>query len=152
MANRSKTAVEVGRLLSERAVLAATKRVRQRKPRVREPAYLVYIRSLECVNCGNDISVEAAHVRRGSVEWNKPLTGLGVKPDDYWTVPLCSLHHSKQHSLGELLYWFEAKIDAFLIAAKLRHAYPNRELALHHLKWTRTDGRGRYQSYQLPWG
>src|SRR5258708_2869153 len=119
-------------------------KVRQRYPRQKETEYLVYIRSLECALCGNDISVEAAHVRRGSGEWNKPLTGLGVKPDDFWTVPLCSLHHSKQHSLGELLYWFEAKIDVFLLAVKLRRAYPDRDLALHHLRWTRTDGRGRF--------
>jgi len=36
------------------------------------------------------------HVRGSSFEWHKPLSGMQTKPDDTWTVPLCSACHRKQ--------------------------------------------------------
>lgn len=33
------------------------------------------------------------------------MTGMGIKPDDKYTVPLCSKCHREQHSGDEGLYW-----------------------------------------------
>ncbi len=73
--------------------------------REKRPSYLKWIRTLPCVVCGDDVTTEAAHLRMG-VPWVlKPITGMGVKPDDVWTLPLCHGHHELQHKVGEKVFW-----------------------------------------------
>ena len=50
---------------------------------VRDPAYLGYIRTLECCVCGQT-PTEAHHVETG---------GIGLKCSDLATIPLCGKHH-----------------------------------------------------------
>jgi len=59
----------------------------------RDPAYLDYIRSLSCANCGRFPS-EAAHMRclGGG--------GMGKKPSDYHAIPLCPGCHRLEHTMG----------------------------------------------------
>lgn len=62
---------------------------------LRSPAHLAWIRSLPCAIAGCSGRAEAAHVRQASGG------GMGLKPGDEWTVPLCGvLHHPEQHRLG----------------------------------------------------
>lgn len=75
--------------------------------RQRSPAHLAWIRRLPCAVCGNDIETEAAHVRFGCLEIGKPITGIGIKPDDKYTVPLCGQHHRAQHAFGDERGWWE---------------------------------------------
>jgi hypothetical protein len=59
----------------------------QRQPRVKDSAYLNWIRRLPCVICGAPRS-EAAHVRSGYLPakgWEP--TGAGQKPHDWRTFP-----------------------------------------------------------------
>jgi hypothetical protein len=69
------------------------KRVSQPRARVEEVAgrdlpYLALVRQLPCLKCGMEPS-EAAHVRFASAAFGK-ASGLGRKPDDRHSVPLCS--------------------------------------------------------------
>ena len=69
-------------------------------PKVRCAAHLAFIRGHDCLirhRTGHwcDGKVEAAHVRRGTDG------GVGIKPSDIWTVPLCSIAHAQQHRIGE---------------------------------------------------
>ena len=73
--------------------------VRER-PQVRCQGHLKWIRGHDCSIKGlNGHScrgkVEAAHVRRGTDG------GMGVKPSDIWTIPLCSMSHKWSHDNGE---------------------------------------------------
>jgi hypothetical protein len=63
------------------------------------PRHLDYIRSLPCVLCSAPPPSEAAHLRMGLGG------GTGVKPHDYWTLPLCHAHHAHQHRVGEHVFW-----------------------------------------------
>lgn len=81
--------------------------------------HLRFIRSLSCCVCGDNTSVEAAHVRMPDPRIGKPLTGIGIKPDDEFVVPLCSQHHREQHSMSERRFWELAGIDAILTAVTL---------------------------------
>lgn len=95
--------------------------LRQRQPRVRNEKHLQYIRSLPCCVCGDNTSTEAAHLRVGSINHDKPNTGMGEKPDDKWALPLCGRHHREQHAFGNELAWWASKgINPFLLAMKLR--------------------------------
>src|ERR1700761_1229806 len=67
-----------------------------RTPRKKNPRYLAFIRLMRCCICGR-LDSEAAHIRSASLENGKSHTGLGQKPDDFWTLPLCRDHHSEQH-------------------------------------------------------
>lgn len=68
--------------------------LRQRKPPLSDEKYLARIRELPCCVCGRTGPSDAAHIRMSGVGWDiwgegKEATGMGVKPDDNWAVPLC---------------------------------------------------------------
>lgn len=103
--------------------------VRQRRPRIHDEAHLGFIRSLPCVTCGDDTSVEAAHLRTGSLRYGKRPTGLGEKPDDSWCLPLCGRCHRRQHTGNELEFWLNQGVNPFVLAMSLHNATGDRELA-----------------------
>lgn len=62
---------------------------------------LAYIRTLACISCGAPPPSEAAHIRLGLAG------GMGLKPADTSTVPLCDACHRLQHQIGEVKFWGE---------------------------------------------
>lgn len=84
----------------------------------RNTKHLLFIRSLPCLICGNDVSTEAAHIRYGQPPI-KPYTGKGQKPHDKWTVPLCSYCHRAQHRVNEAYWWRSHGIDPIKVALEL---------------------------------
>ena len=68
-------------------------------------------------DCSNRI--EAAHVRIGTDG------GIGMKPSDCWTIPLCSSAHREQHKIGEAPFEKRYGIDMKKIAADLWRISPH---------------------------
>lgn len=93
--------------------------MRKKTPRERDDAHLKFIRTLPCLVCGDNTSVEAAHIRFTDMSAAKNNPGIGQKPSDYWAVPLCGMHHRQQHDMRETDFWEIAKIDALRVAAFL---------------------------------
>lgn len=67
---------------------------------IRCAGFLQYVRGHNCCCVESDPTgcegkIEAAHVRRGT------NGGIGSKPGDNFSIPLCSAHHREQHSIGE---------------------------------------------------
>ena len=93
--------------------------MRQRRPRIQSLGHLAFIRTLACIVCGHDLGVDAAHIRYGDPRASKPNPGLGQKPSDLWTVPLCRACHTKQHSMNERAYWESVGIDPVFYALAL---------------------------------
>ncbi len=91
----------------------------RRKNRVHDEKHLDFIRSLPCACCLNDIETEAAHLRVSSAAHGKVNPGVGCKPDDRWTIPLCGRHHREQHGGGELTFWNKHGIDPFKLSTDL---------------------------------
>jgi hypothetical protein len=81
-----------------------------------DDVYLDYIRSQPCCICGEDTTVEAAHLRVGSINDDKPDTGMGEKSSDKWALPLCGKHHREQHAMNELEFWASYGINPFKLA------------------------------------
>ena len=94
--------------------------LRQRQPRERNAKHLEFIRSLPCCICGDDTTVEAAHIRTAALGYGKAHTGMAEKPGDAWALPLCNRHHREQHSMNEMMFWKKYQIDPFMIALNLR--------------------------------
>lgn len=124
----------MGRISNFAPVGSLLKQPRARKPRSssrgaceRDEGHLALIRKLPCLKCGQDPCGVAAHVRMASAPHGKPNAGMGVKPDDQWTVPLCDEHHREQHQLGELQFWHEAGVSPVLLALQLYTASPDLE-------------------------
>lgn len=93
----------------------------KRATRWRSQAHCGFIRGFACAVCGSMTAIEVAHVRLGSG------TGLGQKPDDFRTVPLCGGIdgcHTRQHRIGEATFWqgrdVEALIREFIAASPRR--------------------------------
>lgn len=105
------------------------KRRRREKMGVREPsqircaAHLKWVRGHECLVrhwaghwCYGKI--EAAHVRTGTG------AGVGIKPGDEWTIPLCAGAHWHQHQIGEAAFERQFGIDMKAIAEGLAARSP----------------------------
>lgn len=85
--------------------------MRQRMPRQHNDRHLDFIRGLPCCICGDNTSTEAAHVRMSDPSIAKPMTGIAIKPDDKFTVPLCGECHRRQHAMREATFWANENID-----------------------------------------
>lgn len=93
--------------------------LRQRQPRVKDDAFLRFVRTLPCTTCGRAPPSQAAHIRMGSLAYDKRPTGAGEKPSDKWVTPLCAgCHLGEQHGMGERAFWEAHKIDPFAVAKK----------------------------------
>lgn len=79
-----------------------------------------FIRALPCLVCGNNVMTECAHIRYAEPRAAKRPTGLGERPDDDWTVPLCGRHHRLQHTTNEKRWWTLQGIDPVFVALALR--------------------------------
>lgn len=90
--------------------------------RLLDKEHLAFLRTLPCCLCGDNTATEAAHVRMADARISKPLTGNSIKPDDVFTVPLCSKHHRLQHSMSERAFWAAEDKDPVLLALAL-YAY-----------------------------
>lgn len=99
-----------------------------RQPRQHSEKHLAFIRQLPCMVCGNNTSTEAAHIRFAMPSAGKRGVGMGEKPDDKWTVPLCGKHHKEQHHIGETTFWRNEIRDPIFVALALWAATGNHEL------------------------
>lgn len=101
--------------------------LRQRQPRVEDPAHLDFVRSKPCCVCGRKPRSEAAHIRMGDLSRGKTYTGKGVKPDDRWVTPLCPVlpsvlvgcHYKQSDRVSERAFWECRGLDPFAIAERL---------------------------------
>lgn len=132
--------VRPGELL-KRPGMYTPKRVKPafKSPREKDDVHLLSIRQCQCVACGGTDKVESAHVRMASGAHGK-RSGMGEKPDDKWTVPLCQRDHRRQHEIGELTFWHELRISPVQLAIELYAASPDiqvmRAIVARHRKQT----------------
>ena len=84
--------------------------------RERDPTYLAWLRTQPCCLCGTTTDIDAAHIRVGSINHDKPEGALGMKPHDRWAVALCRRHHREQHSMNEMEFWLSYGLDPFALA------------------------------------
>jgi hypothetical protein len=101
----------------------------QRRKREESGKYLDFIRRLPCVLCGDNTSVEAAHIRFSDARADKRQTGMGEKPNDVWTLPLCGRHHRDQHQMGERYFWEGRSINPIFLALALYRVAGDHEAA-----------------------
>lgn len=89
-----------------------------------DPAYLGFIATLPCVahfaRGGVFLfGVQVAHIRYGDLAQGKPGYGMGDRPHDRWTVPLCHVCHAQQHAMNERAWWEALHVDPIRLAASL---------------------------------
>jgi hypothetical protein len=81
---------------------------------MRDDAHKAFIRLLPCCGCGRAAPSIPAHLRLGTDG------GMGMKPSDCFTTPLCDPCHSRfQHQRGERTFWQVVGIDPKQLAAAL---------------------------------
>lgn len=87
----------------------------------RRPAHLAWIRTQPCSVPGCREPSEAAHVRMVDTGG-----GMGLKPDDKWTIPLCGPfgHHAEQHQIGHRAFDAKYFIDSHALAQRLAAESP----------------------------
>lgn len=97
------------RAKAQRDAVKASRAPGKRQPRQHDKPYLAFIRRQPCMICGTTRGVEAAHVRAGYPEAGWRSTGMGEKPNDRRTLPLCASCHREgpkaQHASGERRWW-----------------------------------------------
>ena len=81
--------------------------------RFRCKEHLSFVAEQPCLVCGRSPS-HAHHIR-----YAQPR-GLGLKVSDEFTVPLCAIHHSENHTTGnERRWWQERNLDPLPVAHRL---------------------------------
>jgi hypothetical protein len=81
--------------------------------RHRSKEHLRFVAKQPCLICGRSPS-HAHHIR-----YAQPR-GLGLKVSDEFTVPLCAIHHSENHTTGqERRWWQEHNLDPLPVARRL---------------------------------
>lgn len=106
----------------------------EKDPRVRDTAFMGFVAGLPCIACMvrgvHKRGVHVAHLRGGSREHDKRPTGMGEKPSDRWTTPLCPFHHIQggkrsQHHFpgGEEAFWAAICINPFDLCQALNAAF-----------------------------
>lgn len=110
-------------------------RRRPTRGRQHDDKHLAFIRTLPCVVSGVQVNVEAAHIRYSDAAWGKVNPGIGRRPDDRWTVPLCARIHRddprlSQHSMNERSFWDSHFIDPLKLASALYEISGDYEAAL----------------------
>ena len=81
--------------------------------RHRSKEHLQFVAQQPCLICGRSPS-HAHHVRFAQSK------GLALKVSDEFTVPLCAIHHSENHSTGdERNWWQKHNIEPLAIARRL---------------------------------
>lgn len=111
----------------------------KRQPRQFDPDHLAFVRALPCVICKDDTTVEAAHVRMADRTVAKPLTGIDIKPDDKFTLPLCGAHHRDQHRMNEAAFWNGVGIDPVKTALALYAVSGDHEAGEHIIRTIARD-------------
>ena len=87
-----------------------------KQPRVYDAEHLKWIGQQPCCICGDNTTVEAAHLRVASINHDKRETGMAEKSSDSrWVVPLCGAHHREQHSMNEMAFWSKYGLDPFAL-------------------------------------
>lgn len=124
MAHRIAIAAHPGTLFKSTRIIRERRKDLGRHPRQRDEEHLAAIRQCMCLSCGKEPSGEAAHVRMS--EPGKPNAGIGARPDDRFTLPLCHSCHMEQHAIGEVAF-FERRlgIAPVMSARLLFHYSPN---------------------------
>jgi hypothetical protein len=93
--------------------------MRFKHKRIEDKAHLQFIRELRCCICQLP-GVDPAHIRFSDARVAKANPGVGQKPDDAWTTPLCRKHHDEQHNYGDELGWWQKQgIDPILLSMAL---------------------------------
>ena len=113
----------VGSLLKGSTPARTRKKDLGRAPRERDEAHLSAIRKCQCLYCGLDAGCEAAHVRMSRGRGTGG--GMGMKPSDKFTVPLCVNCHREQHSVGEQTFWDSIDLDPLWAADKIYSVSPD---------------------------
>lgn len=113
---------EIRRRASKKAKRARPVNPKKDRGRVREPAFLAFLRRQPCSvrqlsGLGCEGPIQAAHIR--SHKPGELPTGMGRKPDDRRCTSLCAKHHAEQHATNELRWWARYGLDPFAVAEAL---------------------------------
>ena len=97
----------------------------QRRGPDRNPAYLAWVRTLDCVVCqarsSGSVWIEAAHTKVLGPK------AMGQKTSDFSAIPLCYQHHQVNpdcyHRLGERAFAFRHGLDLGALVHTLNDLY-----------------------------
>ena len=87
--------------------------------RVKSASHEEFVRALPCLICGDNTTTEAAHISYADMRYGKFGRGKGQKEESIWVVPLCGMHHRRQHEVGEKYFWITNGVDPCRVAAAL---------------------------------
>ncbi len=106
-----------------------------------------FIRTLPCLPClmlgeFNSVETEWCHIKMADGRIAKPLGGNQKRVEDWFTLPMCSKHHQRQHKGNERQFWqVEVGVDAILVALTLWARSGDYQAGLATLKAVTEFGR-----------
>lgn len=94
-----------------------------------------FVRGFECAVAGPDCSgnIECAHVEGSGTG------GMGMKADDWATIPLCHGHHAERHRIGWRTFDQRHGLDALGLAKQLAARSPHIQRAAREAGYLQED-------------
>lgn len=86
--------------------------------RWKSQAHCNWLRGFACCACDSDVCIEVSHIRIGTDG------GMGRKPSDYYSLPLCKICHQSLHQKGERTFYDVNNISALELAVEFAKASP----------------------------
>lgn len=100
----------------------------EKESRIRSKNHLQFVASKPCIVCWIKGRTQSAHIRYPVPSINKGVSGVGCKPCDLFTVPLCVECHAEQHRMKEKKFWNDSCIDPIEEAIILGKSSPDEEI------------------------
>lgn len=87
------------------------------------PRHYAYVKTFPCAvrGCPNRPS-DFAHLRSAA------NSGMGLKPADYYGVPLCRRHHMEQHRVGQRAFEKQYMVNLWQLAEWLATKTPDAKM------------------------
>lgn len=77
------------------------------KSRFEDEEYREWQRALPCLKCIEEFDIELAPIYQNECAHDRIETdgGMGMRPSDIYSCPLCHEHHAEQHRVGAITFW-----------------------------------------------
>lgn len=95
---------------------------------IRSSIHRRFLKTFVCAVFNNDGTCDERHAPDVAHVRTPNNAGMGRKPSDEWSVPLCRTHHRRAHQIGDKAFELERGIDLAAKAHEFASQSPDRQI------------------------
>lgn len=95
---------------------------------IRSAVHRRWLKTFVCAVFNNDGTCDERHAPDVAHVRTPSNGGMGRKPSDEWSVPLCRTHHRRAHQIGDKAFELERGINLAARALEFSRQSPDRQI------------------------